>query len=154
MTVRQITLILPYPISANRYWRSFVPRGQKRAVVVVSEEAKAYKSAVQMIAYRAGVIRPIGGRVQVDIQLFAKRPQDWARRAAKDPEGWWDSVQCIDLDNARKVLNDALKGIAFGDDKLIKRDSGEVMEPDGPARVVVTITQMAKPQTQGALFAA
>ncbi|WP_043632702.1 RusA family crossover junction endodeoxyribonuclease [Chromobacterium haemolyticum] len=154
MTVRQIKLILPYPISANRYWRSFTPRGHKRALVVVSEEAKAYKAHVAHIAHMAGITTPISGRVQVDIKLYAKRPQDWARRSAKDPDGWWDSVQCIDLDNARKVLNDALKGIAFGDDKLIKRDSGEVMEPDGPARVVVTITQLAKPQIQGALFAA
>jgi len=34
-------LSLPYPVSANRYWRSF--RAGSRAVVTVSAEAKVYK---------------------------------------------------------------------------------------------------------------
>jgi crossover junction endodeoxyribonuclease RusA len=54
-------------------------------------------------------------------------------------------VQCIDLDNARKVLYDALKDVAFGDDKWVRADSAERMEPDEHgARVVVTITPIAK----------
>lgn len=140
-----IVLTLPYPISANRYWRSFVPRGHQRAIVTLSDEAKSYKAEVAWTAKAAGIRTPLAGRVAVALQLYPKRPQDWAKRAARAPLNWDDDVQCIDLDNARKVLYDALKGIAFEDDRWIRRDSGERMEPDGEARVVVTITPLALP---------
>ena len=41
-----VRLVLPSPPSANRYWRSFVPRAGTRAITVVSDEAKAYKRDV------------------------------------------------------------------------------------------------------------
>lgn len=140
-----ITLTLPYPISANRYWRSFVPRGHQRAIVTLSDEAKAYKETVNLQAWQQGVRAPIEGRVRVHIQLYPQRPLDWARRARKDPLYWDDDIRCIDLDNARKVLYDALKDVAFCDDKWIRADSAERMEPDEHgARVVVTISAMPK----------
>lgn len=139
-----VELTLPYPISANRYWRSFVPRGHSRAIVTLSDEAKSYKAEVGWIA-KQRLPQPLLGRVAVDIRLYPKRPQDWARRAAKNPLTWDDDVMCIDIDNARKVLYDALKGVAFSDDDRIFRDSAQRMEPDGAARVVVTITQLALP---------
>lgn len=143
--MKSITITLPYPISANRYWRSFVPRGHQRAIVTLSDEAKAYKEHVNLLAWQHGVRQPIEGRVHVHIELYPHRPLDWARRARKDPEAWDDTVQCIDLDNARKVLYDALKGVAMEDDKWVRKDSGERMEPDEHgARVVVTITALAK----------
>jgi len=149
-----VRLVLPYPVSANRYWRSFVPRGGTRAITCVSDEAKAYKRTVQKLAYACGVRDPIRGRVRVDIQLYPSRPRDWAKRARKDPDGWADTVQCLDLDNARKVLNDALKNIAFEDDKWIKADGGEVCEPDEHgARVVVTITPIVRERLAPELFA-
>ena len=49
-----ITLTLPYPVSANVYWRSFVPRGHSRAIVTLSDEAKAYKAAVGKLVREAG----------------------------------------------------------------------------------------------------
>lgn len=148
-----IVLTLPYPLSANRYWRSFVPKGHSRPVVTLSEEAKAYKERVGWAAKAAGIRKPLGGRVSIDIALYPARPQDWAKRAAKDPLGWDDCVRCIDLDNARKVLYDALKGIAFGDDSWVWSDSAQRMEPDGEARVVVTIKPQQRPQSpQGSLL--
>lgn len=149
-----ITLTLPWPVSANRYWRSFVPRGKTRAIVVVSDEAEAYKQEVGWLARAAGLRSAFAGRVSVDIRLYPGRPQDWANRAQKDPFGWDDDVRCIDLDNANKVLLDALKGIAFDDDKWIRRLSSERMEPDEHgARVVVTITKIARPVSpQGSLI--
>lgn len=151
-----ITITLPYPISANRYWRSFVPRGHKRAIVTLSDEAKAYKETVNLKAWQQGVRAPIEGRVHVHIALYPQRPLDWARRARKDPDGWADTVQCIDLDNARKVLYDALKEVAFEDDKWVHSDSAERMEPDEHgARVVVTITAKARRvQAQASLLEA
>lgn len=138
-----IRLTLPYPVSANVYWRSFVPRGASRAVTTLSAEAKAYRAEVQRIAMTAGV-RPIDGRLHMHIELYPQRPQDWARRAARAPMTWDDDVRCIDLSNARKVLEDALQGIAYADDRWIWSDSGQRMEPDGEARVVVTITPLRR----------
>ncbi|MFK7088669.1 RusA family crossover junction endodeoxyribonuclease [Chromobacterium violaceum] len=152
--MKSITLTLPYPLSANRYWRSFVPRGHKRAIVTLSDEAKAYKAVVATAVKRAGIAAPFDGRVAVDIELYPNRPQDWQRRARKNPDSWDDDVQCIDLDNANKVLLDSLKGLVFHDDKWVRKLFGERMEPDGEARVVVTITQIQKENSQASLFAA
>jgi crossover junction endodeoxyribonuclease RusA len=62
-------------------------------------------------------------------------------------------VQCLDLDNANKVLLDALKDVAIEDDKWVRRIDSERMEPDGEARVVVTITAIAGAQPQADLLA-
>lgn len=129
-----ITLTLPYPVSANVYWRSFVPRGHSRAIVTLSDEAKAYKATVGKLVREAGIRAPIKGRVAISVQLFPARPQDWARRARKDPMNWDDDVRCIDLDNANKVLLDSLKGLVIEDDKWVRRQVSERMEPDGEAR--------------------
>ncbi len=75
----------------------------------------------------------------VSIQLFPQRPLDAAKRAAKDPANWDDGVRSIDLDNAAKVLIDALKDVAFGDDRMVWRLHLERMEPDGDARAVVHV---------------
>lgn len=139
-----IQLTLPYPVSANLYWRSFVPNGSRRAIVTLSDEAKAYKQQVGWIARQAGIRKPLAGRIEVTVQLFPQRPQDWARRARKNPATWDDDVRCIDLDNANKVLLDALKGVAIDDDKWVRKLSSERMEPDGEARVVITITPLAQ----------
>lgn len=153
---KPITVTLPYPPTANLYWRSRVitPKGKPSIVsTYVSKEGKQFAEAVGWLLRSAGVRQPLAGRVHVDIQLWPKRPQDWATRARKDPLYWADSVQRLDLDNCRKALYDALKGIAFGDDKCIWRDSGEVMEPDGrDACLVVTITPLVKVSPQEALL--
>lgn len=148
----EIRLSLPYPVSANRYWRSLVPRGHKRAIVTLSDEAKSYKSQVAWMAKAAGIRTPMAGRVHVEIYLYPKRPLDYAKRMKKNPDGWDDDVQCIDLDNARKVLYDALKGIAFDDDKWIFSDGGARMEPDGEARVEVVIRKIERSGQQGSLI--
>lgn len=135
-----IRLTLPYPLSANRYWQSFVPRGATRALVHLSTEAKAYKREVGKLAQLAGIRKPIAGRVEVSVQLYPHRPQDWQARMRKLGPAWDDSVQCIDVDNANKVLLDALKGVAIEDDAWVRRLVAERMEPDAHgARVVVTI---------------
>ena len=144
-----ITLRLPYPVSANVYWRTRVVG--KLAMTYVSKEAKAYKEEVAWLAKAAGIRKPFEGRVSIDIKLYPQRPQDWEKRARKNPECWDDDVRCIDLDNARKVLYDAFKGIVIVDDKWVRKDSGERMEPDGDARVIVTVTPLLMVPTQRAL---
>lgn len=149
-----ITLTLPYPISANRYWRTFMPKGFKAPVTTVSQEAKDYRRAVAQLAREAGITTPIVGRVHVDIELYPQRPQDWAKRARTNPHGWDDDVRCIDIDNARKCLYDAMKNIVFEDDKWVWSDTARRMEPDGEARVVVRITfaERRAPTAQPQLF--
>jgi crossover junction endodeoxyribonuclease RusA len=142
-----IRLTLPYPISANRYWRQFVlgKGAGARMMQAPSAEAKAYKADVQKAAVLACIGQPIEGRVRIDIELYPQRPQDWAKRARLNPIAWDDTVRCIDLDNANKVLLDALKGIAIVDDGWVRELHSRRMEPDGEARVVVTITPLALP---------
>jgi crossover junction endodeoxyribonuclease RusA len=150
-----IKLILPYPVSANRYWRTFMPKGFKAPVTTLSQEAKDYKRQVEWICKKSGILKPIPGRWHVRIELYPSRPQDWAKRAKIDPNGWQYSTQCIDLDNARKVLNDSLKGVVLEDDsrKVIVEDSGRIMIPDEhPARVVVKIWPIEEEIIQPELF--
>lgn len=152
-----IVLTLPYPVSANRYWATRVIKskatGQWLSMTYVTPEAEAYKQRVAWIAGEAGVKRPLAGRVWVDLRLFPERPQDWARRAQRDPVSWDDRVRCVDLDNARKVAYDAMKHVVFGDDSLVFKESGERMEPDQHgARLVVTIRQIKRAIPQLALL--
>lgn len=147
-------LVLPYPVSANRYWRSFVPKGHRRAIVTLSDEAKAYKAEVRKWCLLAGMRQPLEQRVAVEYTLYPKRPQDWARRARKDPDGWADTVQSLDLDNCAKVLLDALKGLAFDDDRRVWEIHARRAEPDGEARVEVVITPLEAVKAQAELFAA
>lgn len=150
-----ITLTLPYPISANRYWASRLvqPKTGKAFVsTYVTTEAKDYKTEVGWLARAAGVRKPILGRVAIAYTLYPNRPQDWQSRQRKLGAAWDDSVQCIDLDNAQKVLLDALKGIVFEDDAWVRRITAERAEPDGKARLVVTITPMTAATPQVGLF--
>lgn len=148
--MRTITLTLPYPISANRYWRP-VKLGQHISIVP-TKEAKQFRAAVGIICRAQGVITPITGRVQVDVKLFPKRPLDWQKRQRQAGAAWDDTVMCIDLDNANKVLLDSLKEVAIEDDRWVRKLTTERMEPDGEARVVVTITALQVEQPQSALF--
>lgn len=149
--LRSHTLTLPYPISANRYWNSF-PLG-KRIMTAPSAEAKAYKRQVALMAKAMGITEPIRGRVQIDIKLYPNRPQDWQKRMRKDGVAWDDTVQCLDLDNARKVVYDSLKGVVIEDDKWVRRDTGERMEPDQfGARLVLVVTEIPMEVVQGDLL--
>lgn len=135
-------LVLPYPISANRYWRTRVIAAKGRPPFVstyVSSEAKDFKADV---ARRIALARmpKIEGPFEIAFTLFPHRPLDWATRARRDPNGWQYGVQCIDLDNASKVLLDALKGLLFDDDRWLQRISGTRAIPDQhPERVVVAV---------------
>lgn len=144
--MRTITLTLPYPLSANKYWRPV--RIGAHITIVPTKEAKQYRVNIAALCRSQGVIEPITGRVQLDVQLYPHRPLDWQKRMRILGAAWDDSVMCIDIDNANKVLLDSLKGVAIDDDKWVRRLSAERMEPDGEARVVVTITALATDQPQ------
>lgn len=149
--MKSIVVTLPPPVSANLYWRTRVVKGV--AMTYVSAEAKAFKSEVQWLLKAAGCVRPIEGRVAVSLSLYPHRPQDWQKRQRTLGSAWDDGVRSIDLDNAIKVTLDAMKGVAFEDDVWVRRIVAERCEPDGEARVVVTITPISTEQPQAALFA-
>lgn len=114
-------LVLPYPPSANRYWRH-VGRN-----VVKSEEARKYQQGVRLRwltdAIHATHLRgPPSGPVVVSVALF--RP---ARRG--------------DLDNSLKVLLDALKGIAYRDDSQVVELHARRFEDKANPRAEVTVEE-------------
>jgi crossover junction endodeoxyribonuclease RusA len=149
-------LTLPYPVSANRYWRTMPIGGKKgaRQIMIRSKEADAYRECVAWEASRRGIRAPIAGRVAINIRLYPQRPQDWAKRAARAPLSWDDDVRCIDLDNANKVLLDALKGVAIEDDRWVRVLSSERMEPDEKgARVEVRVMRLTTESPQASLKA-
>jgi len=125
------------------------------AMTYVSAEAKAYKKHVAQICELAGIKNPICGRIRIAYTLYPHRPLDYAKRMRQHGEHWDDTVQCMDLDNAQKVLLDALKDIAFEDDKWVREISASRAEPDERgARVVVTIWAMPAPSRQPSLLEA
>jgi crossover junction endodeoxyribonuclease RusA len=148
--MRAITVTLPPAVSANVYWRTRV--AGKRAMTYVSAEAKAFKAEVQQRLRAVGLTAPISGRVAVTLFMYPHRPLDWQRRQRQAGAAWDDSVRSIDLDNAIKVTLDAMKGLAFDDDVWVRQIHAARMEPDGEARVVVTITPIETAQPQGALI--
>ena len=110
---------LPYPPSANNYWRSIVIKGRGR--VVVSREAKAFKKAVSLAL--AG-ISPISGPVALTATFYRPRKRG-------------------DLDNLAKVLGDALNGIAYhDDDQIVEMHTYRKDDKDRP-RVEISVVQVA-----------
>ncbi|MGO1069306.1 RusA family crossover junction endodeoxyribonuclease [Lysobacter sp. CA199] len=155
--MKPITLVLPYPVSANRYWatrvvKSKVPPHKPMAITYVTPEAQEYRKEVAKLATMAGIGK-LQGRVRVSIRLYPSRPQDWARRARKDPDFWGDTVQCMDLGNCEKVLDDALNGIAWTDDKQLHEIHKYRRDPDElGARVEITIEPIVRALIAPTLF--
>lgn len=149
-------IVLPYPISANRYWATRVvkPKGKPAmAITYVTPEAVAYRKQVGLIANTQG-LRCETGRMVLHVKLFPHRPLDWAKRARLNPDGWDDDVRCIDLGNCEKVLSDALNGIAYTDDKQLRGIHLERMEPDEHGdRVEIRIERIVVPSVAPQLFA-
>jgi len=127
--VRGVRLTLPYPVSANRYWRTIVAKKQQRAITFVSDEAKSYKAQCGWVAKAAGVRTPLAGPIEVRFRLVPK------------------NGVCMDLDNALKVSIDALKGIVFVDDSQVYRIVAERADPDpvGGARLEVEVLPLVMP---------
>lgn len=84
---------LPYPPSANRYWR-FTRQG-----IYVSAEAKHYKQQAAQMARSEGVT-VLDGAVILRLDVYAPR-------------------KAGDLSNRIKVLEDALNGVAYHDDAQV-----------------------------------
>ena len=88
-----LELTLPYPPSANRYWRHFQGR------TVVSQEAKDYRDEVAWLMLAKGA-QPYAGPIRVTLRVYRPR-------------------KARDLDNCLKVTLDAMQGGAYLSDAQI-----------------------------------
>lgn len=111
--MRELFLTLPYPPSANRYWRNWQGR------MVKSAEARAYQKDIQQ---RFNVQSFDDCMVELTINLY--RPKKTG-----------------DLDNFLKVSIDALKGVCFNDDKQVRKITAEMFDDKSNPRVEITIKQ-------------
>lgn len=145
-----IVLTVPYPISENRYKLPRIIRlkGQQHQTIMWyhSAEAKVFIAECQKAALAVGLAEPLQGRVELSYRLYPHRPQDWQKRMRTQGPWWADSVQCIDLYNAVKVMADALQGIVYANDKQVHKGAQERMDPDEyGARMVVYVRAIERP---------
>ena len=112
---------LPYPPSTNRMWRVF------RGRTVLSEEGRTYKAKAGWLAKAAGA-KPVAHDVVVVVTLHPRVNKDGSA-----------SKVVLDLDNSLKVACDALQGVAYVNDKQIKRITAAYGNPvqDGGLTVAV-----------------
>lgn len=115
-------IILPVPVSANRYWRYF------RGNIIVSREACEYRELVILAAKEQG-IKLLEYRVGVDIKYFPH-----GRKTESSAK-----LRRLDLDNVAKVILDSLCGVAFYDDYQVVDYCSHLMTPIYP-RGHVTVT--------------
>jgi crossover junction endodeoxyribonuclease RusA len=111
-----VTIELPWPPSANRYWRMWQGR------MVVSSEARQYKLDVAARARLAG-LRPTDNPVCISLDLY--RP---AKRG--------------DLSNRIKIVEDALQGVAYHDDSQVIELHARRFDDKKNPRVEITISSM------------
>ncbi len=104
---------LPYPPSANRYWRHVGPR------VLLSREARAYKLMVAHMC-KLAKLEPLDGPICVTYSVY--RP---AKRG--------------DLDNLFKVISDSLQGHMYQDDSQVVEIHAFRAEDKENPRVVVSV---------------
>lgn len=109
-----IRMVLPYPVSANRYWRIAQNRHYH------SKEALAYRRDVALIALRGGYAKPYQGDVVVRLALCPELTRKGVASKTR-----------LDLDNCMKVALDALQDVAFVNDKQIVELSAKF----GPAQI-------------------
>ena len=126
-----LTIRLPEPPSANAYWRSVTIGG--RARVLLSREARAYKAAVASQCDRTPGL--VLGRYYADVPLRLTLT-------------WHRSKRMGDLSNRIKVLEDALNGLLWVDDKQIEEIHAFRRESprDGYVDVSVEPTTLDDPQ--------
>ncbi len=116
-----LNITLPWPPSANRYWRNIKGR------TLVSKEAKLYKMLIKGLSYE-WKMKPMLGRIGLQIEAY---PPDKRIR---------------DLDNTLKVLIDSLKETGvFKDDSQIDKICITRLEPSKPGHLKISISEIGAP---------
>lgn len=118
-------MMLPYAISANRYWRNF------RGRMVVSKEALEYKARVALICRDAGQ-QVHTGPVAVAMVIHPRMNKDGSASRVR-----------LDIDNALKVIFDGLNGAAWVDDRQVVRLKIEYGKSVQDGGVSIDVTGMS-----------
>lgn len=114
-------VMLPPPVSTNRYWRNFKGR------MVVSKEAIAYKARVAMICRMVGVPL-LDGPVAVSLLIHPKLTKKGVASLVKQ-----------DIDNQIKVIFDGLNGVAWVDDSQVVKLQAEFADPIDGGGVSISV---------------
>lgn len=105
-------LELPYPVSANEYWRHVPNKKTGLTMHFLSDEAKVYKEAVAWTARAAGFRKPSEKLIEiVSITLVPRLYNRDGKRIGS----------VMDLGNCWKIAEDALQGVVYVNDRQIKR---------------------------------
>jgi crossover junction endodeoxyribonuclease RusA len=107
--------------------------------MVRSSAANAYKDEVGWIA-KTNHARLHTTPVMVMMTLHPPRPQDAEKREKKD-RLWGLGVRRIDIDNAQKVVLDALQGISYENDRQITFLSIKLGQPVIDGGLYVSIAE-------------
>lgn len=115
-------VMLPWPVSSNRYWRNF------RGRMVVSKEAIEYKARVAS-TFRAAGYKPLECPVSVALLIHPKLTTNGAASKVRQ-----------DIDNQIKVIFDGLNGVAWVDDSQVWKLSVEIALPIDGGGVSVLVS--------------
>lgn len=107
--IEGLTVLLPYPVGANRVWRSV------RGRVIENPKAKEWKRLA------AGLM---AGRVMLEAGVSV----EYVLHPRKNKNGTASKTR-LDVDAPAKALLDALSGVCYRDDKQVMRITGSVGEP-------------------------
>lgn len=117
---------LPYPPSANRYWRIFRNRA------VLSPDAKEFKANTAKISRAMGLESPTSDFLcYVEVLLH---PRQTKRLEA--------SRTVLDLDNCLKVALDAMQGVVYANDKQIREIHARYGDPLPDGGLTVTVKRI------------
>jgi len=108
-----LRLVLPEPISSNRYWRNF------RGRIVKSKEARDYQELVKIRARLQGA-KVMEGPVKLTIH-------------------WYRGRRSGDLSNRCKVVEDSLQGVVFQNDSQVTELHMYRYEDKGHPRIEVEV---------------
>ncbi len=124
---RSVTVTLPDPPSANRWWRMVTIRGAAR--MLLSSEARKYKAEVPKIV--AMQLPPTGDKQRWEMLGPVRVTLDWYRERRSG-----------DLDKRLGVVFDALQGVLYeNDNQVIEIIARRHEDPCNP-RVQVTVAAM------------
>lgn len=130
-----IRLALPFPPSANRYWRSLISEGGR---IVAPQELRRRKLSVRVV--KSAEARQY---VKDTVHVAAQSPQ--IRGLVSVAGHFYFPSRAGDLDNRVKQWLDGLKDGAFGDDsKVWELYLRRHLDPDNP-RVETTVTPWKEP---------
>lgn len=117
--------------------RAFIPRGSKRAVVVENNaKLRPWRADVVAAASAAYSAQPVAGPVALRCVFYFERPKSHTRKQQAAP--WKDTKP--DLSKLVRGVEDALKGLIWGDDAQVVQAVSEKRYAEGEHLPGVEVT--------------